>query len=527
MTAVPTDTAPAEVVAGNDRALDVIDALVTRTGAAAWGVRELGDHLGASRSTVNRVLQGLTARGLATVDAAGAYTVGPRLRVLTHALFETHPTLGGARDIIAELGTACEATVMVALQSAQRTTAFIALVHERPGPIRYHLIPGMTLPLHAGAAGRAILGAVGVHILGGDELQQFSEETITDRQLLQAELDKASQQGFVTSTGQHIPLAAGCAAPFLLDSGIVGAISVTRSRYETTDADLLRFGPLVVTAARQVAAQRPLTTAPGPVRAAQPAAGGKDTPGGSALNRIERLINALIAHPEGIPATSRDLSKLVGAVGPTAERLRVTALHTGLAIAPQPDRIHPGPLLLKWAAILGPRLDVSEIVRPEIEALAAEVGETIGHVTYNPGTGTAIMETVAWGNTPLKYGLATGVEIPLYAGAAGKAILAFAPPEIVEQQVLVPLNPKTITNTDELREQLDLIRENGWATGDGERIPDAYGVAAPIFTDGNVSGSVTISIPSYRSHETDLNQLSSALIHTTNRISRMLSVNVA
>ena len=414
---------------------------------------------------------------------------------------------------------------MVALQSTQRSTAFIALVHERPGPIRYHLIPGMTLPLHAGAAGRAILGAVGLDALDGGELQQFSAETIIDRQLLQAELDKASGQGFVTSTGQHIPLAAGCAAPFRLDSGIVGAISVTRSRYETTDADLLRFGPLVITAAKEVAAQRPLLTPPGPTRLALPVGKTTSTPGGSALNRIERLIDALVAHPDGLPATTRELATRVGAVGPTAERLRATALLTGLAAALGPDRLYPGPLLLKWAAILGPNLDIGDIVRPEIEALAAEVGETIGHVSFNPDTGTAIMETVAWGNTPLKYGLATGVEIPLYAGAAGKAILAFAPPDIVDRQVLVPLNPKTITNLDELRAQLDQIRENGWATGDGERIPDAYGVAAPIFTNGNVTGSVTISIPSYRSHDTDLQQLSTALTHTTNRISQLLSVN--
>ncbi len=156
MTALPIDTV-ADVVAGNDRALDVMDALVTRTGGEGlWGVRELADHLGASRSTVNRLLQGLTVRGLAT-ETGGAYTVGPRLRVLTHALFDNHQALGRAQDIIGPLGTACDATVMVVLQSAQRSTAFIALVHERPGPIRYHLIPGMTLPLHAGAAGRAIL----------------------------------------------------------------------------------------------------------------------------------------------------------------------------------------------------------------------------------------------------------------------------------------------------------------------------------------------------------------------------------
>ena len=97
----------------------------------------------------------------------------------------------------------------------------------------------------------------------------------------------------------------------------------------------------------------------------------------------------------------------------------------------------------------------------------------------------------------------------------------------IDQQVLVPLNPNTITNLDELRAQLEQIRENGWATGDGERIPDAYGVAAPIFTNGNVTGSVTISIPSYRSHETDLHQLSTALTHTTDRISQLLSVVAA
>ena len=216
---------------------------------------------------------------------------------------------------------------------------------------------------------------------------------------------------------------------------------------------------------------------------------------------------------------------MLGAVGPTAERLRATALLTGLAVALQPDRLYPGPLLLKWAAILGPNLDISEIVRPEIEALAAEVGETIGHVNYDPDTCTAVMETVAWGNTPLKYGLATNVEIPLYAGAAGKAILAFAPPEVVDQQVLVPLNPKTITNLDDLRAQLAQIRANGWATGAGERIPDAYGVAAPIFTNGNVTGSITISIPSYRAQDTDLHQLSTALARTTDKFSQLLSVD--
>ena len=248
---------------------------------------------------------------------AGAYTVGPRLRVLTHALFRDSPRPRSEPGTSsAGSATACDATVMVALQSAQRATAFIALVHERPGPIRYHLIPGMTLPLHAGAAGRAILGAVGIDALDGDdELQQFSAETITDRQLLLAELDKAGHARVSSpAPGSTSPSRPACAAPFRLDSGIVGAVSVTRSRYETTEADLLRFGPLVAAAAeRKSPRRRPPTTPPGAGASTPAGATITDTPGGSALNRIERLIDALIAHPDGLPATGRELAQLVGA----------------------------------------------------------------------------------------------------------------------------------------------------------------------------------------------------------------------
>ncbi len=71
-----------EAVAGNDRIIAVLDALITRPAGDGWGVRELADAVGASRSTVNRILQGLAERGLARVDGNATYFVGPRLRVL-------------------------------------------------------------------------------------------------------------------------------------------------------------------------------------------------------------------------------------------------------------------------------------------------------------------------------------------------------------------------------------------------------------------------------------------------------------
>lgn len=530
MTALPLD-ATTDLVAGNDRALDVIDALVTRagvvgaggtaaaTGAAAWGVRELAEHLQANRSTVNRALQGLTARHIAR-EVNGSYTIGRRLQVLMKALFRRHRALGPARDALAQLGTECDATAMLAVQGADGE-AFAALVHARPGPVRYNLTPGMTLPLHAGAAGRAILMELGMPALDHVRLQQFSSDTVTDRRRLAAEIADAQNHGYVMSVGQHIPLAAGVAAPFRLPSGLVGAVSITRSRYETDDADLNKFAPLAVATAQQIT-DLSANHHPEPLRP-RTRGGVADQPGG-ALSRIINLIETLVAHPDGLTATNRDLARRLGATPPTTQRLRGSALLAGLTTTRQADELFPGPLLLKWAAILGPHVDLNTVVQPEIDRLSTETGETIGYIRYDPATATATMSAVASNNgNPLTYGLGADVTIPLYAGAAGKAILAHCPQDVIDDQKLEPINPGAVIDPDQLHAELDTIRQHGYATADGERIPDAYGLAAPVFTNGTVSGSVTISIPSYRVAQADLPTLATALTTTTGRLSWLLS----
>lgn len=529
MTAVPL-TATTELIAGNDRALDVIDALITRAGvvgvggnaaamgAAAWGVRELAEHLRANRSTVNRALQGLAARHIAR-EVHGGYTIGRRLQVLTSGLYRRHRALGPAREALADLGGQCDATAMLALQGADGE-AFAALIHARPGPVRYNLTPGMTLPLHAGAAGRAILMELGMHALDRVQLERFSAETITDRRRLAADLTNSRDQGYVISVGQHIPLAAGVASPFRLPSGLVGSVSITRSRYETDEADLRGFAPLAIATAQRIAelsADHP----PAPLRSRASTEG--DHPGG-ALARIVNLIEALVAHPDGFTSTTRDLARRIGATPPTTQRLRASALAARLTIAPRADELFPGPLLVKWAAVLGPHLDLNAVIQPDIDRLSSETGETIGYVRYDPATATATMSAVASNNAnPLTYGLGADVTIPLYAGAAGKAILAHCPQDVIDGQKLEPISPQTVIDPGQLHDELNTIRQRGYATADGERIPDAYGLAAPVFIDGVVSGSVTISIPSYRVAQADVPALATALAATTDRLSWLLT----
>jgi DNA-binding IclR family transcriptional regulator len=505
----------AGAVAGNDRIVAVLDALITGHRGQGWGVRELAEAVGLSRSTVNRILQGLTGRGLARVDANSTYSVGPRLRVLATVLHDRHPLLRGAPQVMDELSRAADATVMLAVHGPRPDTAFIALLRQQAGPIRYHLEPGMELPLHAGAAGRAILSAVGVDVLGPD-LARYSADTVVDPNQLDEALRTARKVGFVISVGQHIPLAAGVASPLQIAPGLVGSVSATRLRHDTTDADLERLGPIVRKTADAIedGARQPAPTE-------RPAA--PSSADATALGRIQRLLEILVAEPSGTP-TGAELARKLSANEATAARLRTTALTSGLAVLTTERRMAAGPLLLRWAATLGPDWNIAELVHDAAHTLAQASGETVGLTVYDPATATAVFAAEARGSAPIEYSLGVGTPIPLYAGAAGKSILAHCPPEIVQSQSLQPITPRSPTTLEQLERDLQQIREAGWAQAEGERVPDAFGLAAPFFADGAVAGSLTFTIPRFRADRIDPSALTTMLTDAARQVTALLSV---
>jgi DNA-binding IclR family transcriptional regulator len=91
-----------------------------------------------------------------------------------------------------------------------------------------------------------------------------------------------------------------------------------------------------------------------------------------------------------------------------------------------------GPLLLRWAATLGPDWNIAELAHGPAHQLAQASGETVGLTIYDPATATAVFAAEALGSAPIEYSLGIGTPIPLYAGAAGKAILAHCPAEVVQ-----------------------------------------------------------------------------------------------
>ncbi|WP_170972402.1 IclR family transcriptional regulator [Natronorubrum halophilum] len=82
----------------------------------------------------------------------------------------------------------------------------------------------------------------------------------------------------------------------------------------------------------------------------------------------------------------------------------------------------------------------------------------------------------------------------LHTNALGKAILAHLPPEriteIIDQRGLTAQTELTVTDEDNLRTEIETIRDRGYAVDRGELIRGMVGVAAPIVTDQTVHGAV-------------------------------------
>lgn len=88
----------------------------------------------------------------------------------------------------------------------------------------------------------------------------------------------------------------------------------------------------------------------------------------------------------------------------------------------------------------------------------------------------------------------TGGRLPLHCTALGKSILAFSPPELIEEVIaagLRQLTPRTITEPGRLHKDLAAVRERRVAYDAEESRLGMYCAGAPLF---NRSGDVVAAI---------------------------------
>jgi DNA-binding IclR family transcriptional regulator len=197
------------------------------------------------------------------------------------------------------------------------------------------------------------------------------------------------------------------------------------------------------------------------------------------------------------------LSELAGELDyakSTVHRHLRTLEHLGYVVERDGD-YHVGLRFLELGVTARNSYSGYKLVREKVDEIAEETGERAQFFVEEHGKAVYLARSV--GDHAVRTDPGIGSRIPLYAASAGKAILSELPePELsdmFEQMTFEPVTSHTIADPDELRAELETVRERGYAFNREESLRGTHAAGVPICgPDGDVIGGLSVTGPSHR-----------------------------
>jgi DNA-binding IclR family transcriptional regulator len=194
-----------------------------------------------------------------------------------------------------------------------------------------------------------------------------------------------------------------------------------------------------------------------------------------------------------------ELASELGLHKSTVSRLLGTLEARGL-VRRLGDAFVPGPELVRLGSLATRGFDLVGLVREPLTALAEETGETVNLAVRHGDQALNVHQVESSHLVGVRDW--TGRALPLHCTANGKVLLAFGDGPIPRS---LPRMTAWTLDRNELEENLDLIRERGYAIAVEELELGLHAVAAPLL-DGQdrCVSAVSVSGPSYRLSEKTL-----------------------
>lgn len=221
------------------------------------------------------------------------------------------------------------------------------------------------------------------------------------------------------------------------------------------------------------------------------------------IERASLILDILGKSPQGLSVG--DLSKKTGFPKGTTHRLLTSlAYFDYIRQDLMTKNYHLGFKLVELGNLLLNQIDLRTEAHPYLIELADRTKETAHMVILDRNEALYVDKVDASEpNGGLRMVSRLGSRIPAHCSAVGKILLAFLPEErlvsIVEDKGLPRRTENTITDIEELKKHLQLIREQDYALDDEENEKGVKCVAAPIRDQkGEVKAAISISVPGSR-----------------------------
>jgi IclR family transcriptional regulator, KDG regulon repressor len=242
------------------------------------------------------------------------------------------------------------------------------------------------------------------------------------------------------------------------------------------------------------------------------------------LSRVVKILDSFsIEKPElGVREVARTINLSTSVTG----RLMIAMKEMGILSQNSSTKLYSvGTRPLVWAGVFLANCDVRSIALPYMEELHQITRETISLYILDGNERVCVERLESTQNVRIVARI--GRRLPLYAGSAGKAFLAYLSAarqeEIINSIELIPYTPNTIVDKNQLMQELEKIHHQGYSVSHGEWMAEASGVAAPVFDrNSQVTAVITISGPSQRFGEETMKSCIALVVDVAEKLSNAL-----
>jgi len=217
------------------------------------------------------------------------------------------------------------------------------------------------------------------------------------------------------------------------------------------------------------------------------------------INKAFSILDLFLEH--GDELALEDLSRLSGLNKATVRRIAVSLIECGcLKQSQKRGKYSLGMRFLDFSGAIKRYKSIIPLATPHLIRLNQEVNETTFMALWD-GTKVVLCQSFH-ANHPLKVDPEEGAHLAMHCTSVGKAILA----ELEEKELetclkgqLKTFTPNTITDLNELKKHLKMVKQQGLAFDDEEFEPGVRGIGVALKSGkGSLIGGVGVIGPSVR-----------------------------